>query len=980
MPHQLVTRLKARGELASRLFRRGVVWIRRHRRIPPFSLLRHYLQRLRPEASTGAVNLWANSQAAYDAWIGNNRLTTLELSLLRRELGDNPPLISIVMPIYNPQPNDLRKAVDSLIRQEYANWELCLANDGSMKAGTGELLQELARLDPRVGLRDLGFNQGISRASNEAAAMARGVFVALMDQDDELAPDALLRVALAAMHHPDADVIYSDEDKLDPQGRRIEPQFKPDWSPQLLLSHNYLGHLLCIRRTLFLAAGGFDPAYRLAQDYDLCLRVTERARKVIHVPLVLYHWRQSAGSSANVRSDRHQRQSAEAVRALEASLRRRGMQGMVAKRVRQGAPQEGLFEVKFPQTGPTVSIVFWSIGGPPLETAARHVLDATAYRPLEHAWADASRGSLAAALKEAAARCRGDILVFLRADARPRNRDWLGQLVGWLQPAGTVASGGLLVNGDSVVNAGTLLRCQAPGSPPSADSEGLPAVVGGYMHRTVVARNVSGVPLECMAVRRDWFDQVGGFDTGFVRSFLDHDLCAKIRMAGGQIVVDPAVEIECPSRPSRYDAHDHMRFAKERGDDDERYLSPHLFQRDGVTWFSIRRNKPTGRQLPRLVFVTHVLEPLGAPHVLLDLLTGFGPEVARRTTIISALEGPLRSAFESLGATVVVARIDPFAGQARLLRDIDALAEIFKEHRAEVVLANTALMWPAVHAASRAGVPVLWVIHESAHGSTEYFGKVSDYAVSDGMCQVLFRQAFDLAYFVVYVSKSSQLSFSLQHSRPNAEIIYNSPSIATLLHARPESPEAARLGLGLAPLTTATCVGSVEPRKGQIDLAKAWKHIRDAVNAQMVVVGALREPDYAKKVAHESGDPSRFILVGRVADPNPYLMASDVFVLASRNESYPLSSLEAGAFGLPLILSAVNGIAEQHVDGESALFFENGDTQKLGEHLRNVLGDPKMRERLGANARARVQAINARRRMLEDYRDLIIEAFVGGES
>jgi glycosyltransferase involved in cell wall biosynthesis len=236
----------------------------------------------------------------YQFWIERHPLTPRDVAGMKAELKTfgYMPVISIVTPVYNTDEVRLRKAIESARAQIYPHWELCLVNDGSTKVHVRAVLDEYVALEPRVWVKHLSRNHGIAGASSDGLGLATGDFVAFLDHDDELPPEALFEVAKRLNEDPDLDLIYTDEDKLDLDGRRVEPFFKPDWSPDLLLSMNYITHLSVFRRSLLGEIGGFRLGLDGSQDYDLLLRFTERARHIAHIPKILYHWRKTAGSAA----------------------------------------------------------------------------------------------------------------------------------------------------------------------------------------------------------------------------------------------------------------------------------------------------------------------------------------------------------------------------------------------------------------------------------------------------------------------------------------------------------------------------------------------------------------------------------------------------------------------------------------------------------------------------------------------------------
>jgi len=208
------------------------------------------------------------------------------------------PRFSILTPVYETPAEVLKAMLRSVKSQRFDDWELCLVDDASAAPHVGAILDQAQRQDPRVRVHRRDANGGIVAASNDALGIAGGEFVVLLDHDDELHRNALTFVEEALQGAPEADYLYTDEDKIDAGGRRSGPFFKPDWSPERMRTQMYTCHLSVMRRSLVEEVGGFDPEFEGSQDWDLVLKVTERARRVLHVPKVLYHWRMLETSAA----------------------------------------------------------------------------------------------------------------------------------------------------------------------------------------------------------------------------------------------------------------------------------------------------------------------------------------------------------------------------------------------------------------------------------------------------------------------------------------------------------------------------------------------------------------------------------------------------------------------------------------------------------------------------------------------------------
>lgn len=490
---------------------------------------------------------------SYERWIAANEPRAADLDAQRAAAPDGP-LISIVVPTYATDPAHLRAMFESVFRQTYPRWELCVADGSPPGAAARDVLATFAAADPRVRVTLLRGNRGIAGNSNAALALASGDFVALLDHDDTLAPFALFEVARALSRHLDADVLYSDEDKIDARGTcRRDHHFKPDWSPDTLRSQNYITHLAVLRRSLVEELGGFRDGFEGSQDYDLILRATERARRVVHIPKVLYHWRAHAGSAAGSRQAKHYAYEA-GRKALRDHLQRTGLAGQVVH-----GPVLGSYHINYrlPRR-PLVSVVATRPRGPGAVTALMRALADSDYRGTELVvvapprtrtgqpapdgsrltWVDPRDADGRAALLNAgAAAASGEILVFLDGCAKPANPDWLDRLLEQALRPGVGAVGGKVVARDgSVIEAGLL--------------PGLGGVLGrphrnfgpdatGYACRLIVAHNVSAVGAGCLAVRRELFQSAGGFDAAFRVACHDADLCLGLRRQGHLIVWTP---------------------------------------------------------------------------------------------------------------------------------------------------------------------------------------------------------------------------------------------------------------------------------------------------------------------------------------------------------------------------------------------------------------------------------------------------------
>jgi glycosyltransferase involved in cell wall biosynthesis len=240
------------------------------------------------------------------------------------------PMFSVITPVYNIEEQYLRRAVESVFNQVYRNWELCIADDASQEPHVKEVLKRYQKRNERVKVKYLEKNLGISGASNEALSLATGQYAVFLDHDDELSRDSLYEVVRLLNEHPEADIIYTDEDKLTVSSKRLLPVYKPNWDPDLFLTYNYLCHLVVCRRDLVSKVGGFRKGFEGSQDYDLLLRLTELTDKVFHIPKVLYHWRMIPGSAA-MKVDAKKEAFEKSKQALRDAMERRDIHAKISE-------------------------------------------------------------------------------------------------------------------------------------------------------------------------------------------------------------------------------------------------------------------------------------------------------------------------------------------------------------------------------------------------------------------------------------------------------------------------------------------------------------------------------------------------------------------------------------------------------------------------------------------------------------------------
>ncbi len=539
---------------------------------------------------------YALDPAAYARWIARcDTLTEADLAAARDLAGRleaKGPLISVVIPVFDPDLAHLAAAIASVQAQVWPKWELCIADDASPGGTAWAQLEAAAAADPRIRIVRRETNGHISAATNSALALATGDFVAFMDQDDLIPPHALLEAAAELVRHPETDLVYTDEDKIDGRGRRVEPHFKTAWDPELMLSQNMASHLTVIRRSRVVEAGGLREGLEGAQDWDLVLRVARAAGpgRIRHVPAVLYHWRQAGRASFSETAMARCRAAAE--RAVNDHLAATGQ----AARARAAASGPAWLEIDrdLPVPAPKVSVIVPTRDRADLlEACAEGVLSRTDWPDLELLVVDNDSAEPAtralfdrlsrdprvrilpapgpfnySAINNGAVRAAtGDLLVFLNNDVEVQGAGWLKALAAQALRPEVGAAGAMLRFPDGrVQHAGVALGIGAAGVA-GALGVGAGPRDPGPSNRLRTARCVSAATAACLAVRREVFDASGGFDADNLPvAFNDIDLCLRIGALGLQVIWTPQADLvhrESASRGSDLEARHAERFARE---------------------------------------------------------------------------------------------------------------------------------------------------------------------------------------------------------------------------------------------------------------------------------------------------------------------------------------------------------------------------------------------------------------------------------
>jgi O-antigen biosynthesis protein len=510
-----------------------------------------------------------NNNSKYKLWIQNNEPNGYELEIMNKESRNFPyrPKISIITPVWNTDELWLKAAIESVMAQIYNKWELCIVDGGSTKQHVKEILENYARKDERIKVKFLNENMGISGNSNEAFSMSSGEFIGFLDHDDELAPFALYEVVKLLNKKPDVDFIYSDEDKIEGAGKRCDAFFKPDWSPDLMLSCMYTCHLGIYRRDLVSKMGGLREGFEGSQDYDFVLRFTEYTvpERIAHISKILYHWRKIPGSIASEPQAKNCINIQSAKIALNDMLVRRGIKGNVydgkwisSYRIKRDLTAYPKVSIIIP-TRDNIKLLKNCISSIKTKTTYKNyeliVVDNNSIEPDTIDYLSKLDDTVIKYPNEfnfseinnlAVNYAKGDYLLFLNNDTEVITPDWIETMLEHAQRPEVGAVGCKLLYSDNTIqHAGVILGLspdprnkvaghifiKCPGNNP------------GYFGLIDTIRDYSAVTAAAMMIRKDTFSKVGGFDENLAVSYNDVDLCLKIREKDLLIVYTPYAEL-----------------------------------------------------------------------------------------------------------------------------------------------------------------------------------------------------------------------------------------------------------------------------------------------------------------------------------------------------------------------------------------------------------------------------------------------------
>ncbi len=540
-------------------------WLKIVKRLSPYNIKKGllYMKHFGPKEFW--IRLTERFQADdvdYEEWYKNHKPTMEELQRQREAKFDYEPMISILVPVYNTPEEFLKQMIQSVRKQTYDNWELCIANANPANETVAEILRISSTKDERIKVKDVPENEGIAQNTNAVLAIATGDYIGLLDHDDLLTPDALYEVVKMINENDRPQVLYSDEDKITMDlSEHFQPHMKPDYNKDLLRSNNYITHFFVAERMLVEEVGGEDGEYNGAQDYDLILKCTERAKGIAHIPRILYHWRVHKASTADNPASKMYAFDA-GKRAIEDHLKRCGEIGKVSHE-----KDLGFYRVKYQVQGsPLISIIIPNKDQVESLDKCLRSIEKSSYKNYEIIivennstedetfayykkiesdkirivyWSDEFNYS--AINNFGVKHARGDYLLLLNNDVEVIATDWLEELTANCQRKDVgIVGARLYYPDDTIQHAGIVIGI---GGVAGALFVGMPRMFTGYLHKAAIQQDLSAVTAACMMVKRSVYEELGGLEEELKVAFNDVDFCLRAREKGYLVVYDPNVEL-----------------------------------------------------------------------------------------------------------------------------------------------------------------------------------------------------------------------------------------------------------------------------------------------------------------------------------------------------------------------------------------------------------------------------------------------------
>ena len=950
----------------------------------------------------------------YPSWLSVNKLTPNRLEYLQMNLSKctYTPMISIVIPVYNPPLEFLIKAIESVQNQIYKNFEICIVDDCSTNTLIKPFLENLQRKYANIKIAFNIKNLHISLSTNNAVELASGEYLVFLDQDDELTYDALAEIILYLNKHKNCDLLYSDDDKIDTNGNCFDPQFKPDCSPEYLLSFMYCGHLKCVKKSLYIELGGFRKGYEGSQDYDFYLRAFEKAQHIGHIPRILYHWRVIPGSTAAGGNEKNYSFQA-GLNAVTDALTRRNIHGKAYHPEWALKNGNGIYAIEFPDEGKSVGIIIPTKNGYNLIKRCVESLQKTTYKNYKIYIIDnesseqktidylnslnhceilkiKSRNgqfSFSYINNEAVKYVKEELVLFLNNDTEVINPKWLSQMVGYMQFEGVGSVGAKLLFPDNQIQHAGIIHGLTQGFPITsgrllADWE------WGYLASTVTSKNFSAVTAACMLTPKKLFQELGMFDdVEFSVAFNDCDYGYRLYQHGYRNVLAPEALLyhyEGATRGHGDKPSEESSYIKKYGNWKDPFYNVNLAMDSSN--YDIASISAVLHTIPkfRVMMVTHNMNLEGAPKSFYEIVKGIKKRGLIEPVVVSHIDGPLRKLYDELGVEVLVIEhfnLFSLTQDHQIQNFIQEKINLISNLNVDLIYGNTIEAFWAMECAKKMNLACVWNIRESEE-------PFSAYNHNPEMKRHMI-DSIKYPYKVVFVANATKNVYQALNTQNNFMTIYNGfdEELAKFKTEDYNKDELRKTLNILEDELSVLILGTVCERKGQKDLVEAIAILEDNIVEKMkfFIVGDRKILNYSKEM-HQlieslpEKKKGRITVVDETTDIYKYYLTSDIFICSSRIESFPKVIQEAMYYQLAIITTPVYGIVEQVKHNISALYYNPSDIRMLSKHIEDLYQDEQLRNKLSTNAKTALQIFPNIDTMAGKYEEVFKEAWLSGEA
>jgi len=971
----------------------------------------------------------------YQRWRACNRITPTLQTLMEAasdRLFDTGTTISIIVPVYNCPETLLREMIESVVGQIYPKWELCLADDASPAPHVKRVLSEAMASDPRIKAVFCSENRHIVASTNAALELATGDYVAFLDHDDLLSPDALLHVAECIAHYPDVDWVYTDEDKIDEAGRHYDPKFKSAWDSEMAITYNFTHHLRVIRRSVVEAVGSLRPGFEGAQDLDLILRVAEytRSDRIRHISKVCYHWRAHAESTA---SGGRQKQYVfdSAYRAIKEAVQRRGLTAEVYLTHIGEKYDLCLHQLRWDpkllaQSGVTIVIPTKdkvSLLKKCVESLERTVnpqfvkliiVDDNSQEPETHDYLQQlellnvlqctivrpdppfTSFNYSRLVNLGTSQVKTPYVLHLNNDIEALSPGWIEEMVGWLSVDGVGIVGAKLLYPEqqTIQHAGVVIGAHYG----LADHQfhQLHKDELGYLFLPHAARNASAVTGACLMTITKLYQELGGFDeVNFAVEYNDTDYCQRVIAANYRVVFTPSAVLTHHTSASRrqlpYNPEEHLNFIEKYRQSQDPFFNENLNIDSMVMgidpYHFCHLNRIKDLRL-KVLIITHNLNLEGAPYIAYYYARHFATVGNYSVTVLSPHEGVLRQKYEDLGIAVKIVTSPLPQTQETNVEYLERLVSLGLSIGVldyDVVVCNTLLTCWGVKLAKLFCLPTIWHIHEST-SIEESFSKFFGGSPKEIM-RALLEESFSCASRVVFQADATRQIFHEFNSQDNFRTIPGGIDLDSITnfrntHSKAELRSKYEIDHDKTIIVT---IGTVCERKGQHVCLEALHRLQGKDSSHSnddicyLIVGAREDQRPYLNLLKDKiqlYNLKNVRLIEETPDVNDFFALADIFVCASFVESFPRVLLEAMAFEVKIISTNVFGIPEMMGNDEVGLLVEPGNSDALAAAILTYINQPQLAARFASNGYARVHRIFDNQILLQQHLDLLQEVYL----